>query len=239
MVRKIPGVFGAKPARVDELTRPPPLLRAPGLREALAVAAAVILIDVAVNRVLPPLHRGSTEALWRIALLRGGESALLAGYWLFRVGGPATLGLVGEPLRRGLRVAFFACLALGSIAATGELAFRLTDGSSFLSMLAASGRNPSPALFVAMCVLGPIFEEFLFRALLYASFRTRAGVLLSTLLVTAVFAAMHLPSTQVPLIQVVGGVFFALSLEYSGSLLSPVLIHVAGNTAIFLLPLFF
>jgi membrane protease YdiL (CAAX protease family) len=40
-----------------------------------------------------------------------------------------------------------------------------------------------------------------------------------------------------PLTQLVGGILFALSYEYSGNLMVPITIHATGNLAIFTLSL--
>ena len=39
-----------------------------------------------------------------------------------------------------------------------------------------------------------------------------------------------------PLVQLAGGVIFALAYEYSASLFAPLLVHVAGNFSIYTLP---
>jgi membrane protease YdiL (CAAX protease family) len=133
-------------------------------------------------------------------------------------------GLVGAAL--------FAVLASG-----GGLVLHLL-GFNPLSMI----RMPLPAaatertlFFIVGGAIAPIAEEVLFRGFIYTYCR-RWGILSALILSTVVFAALHLPS-GLPLIQIVGGIAFALTYEASGSLIAPILIHSLGNLAIFTLSL--
>jgi hypothetical protein len=53
---------------------------------------------------------------------------------------------------------------------------------------------------------------------------------------TALFAAFHLQT--VPVTQIVGGLVFAVAYHTSNSLVTPIVIHMLGNLAIFGLSLF-
>jgi hypothetical protein len=54
---------------------------------------------------------------------------------------------------------------------------------------------------------------------------------------TALFVLPHLPQVRLPLTQLAGGLLFGLAYEKEKNLLVPMVIHVLGNFAIFLLPL--
>jgi len=82
--------------------------------------------------------------------------------------------------------------------------------------------------------IAPITEEIFFRGILYGFFR-RWGVLVALILSTLLFMLVHPIGSRIPLPQVVGGIVFAVSYEMNKSLLTPITIHILGNTAIFTL----
>lgn len=82
--------------------------------------------------------------------------------------------------------------------------------------------------------IAPITEEIFFRGILYGFFR-RWGVLVALILSTLLFVLVHPIGSRIPLPQVVGGIVFAVSYEMNRSLLTPITIHILGNTAIFTL----
>ena len=53
---------------------------------------------------------------------------------------------------------------------------------------------------------------------------------------TAIFAALHAVH-GLPLVQITGGIVFAVAYETTGNLTVPMVIHVAANCAIFALSL--
>jgi len=80
-------------------------------------------------------------------------------------------------------------------------------------------------------IVGPIAEELVFRSLIYGFFR-RWGVSMALIISTLFFVAAH-GSGTFWLVPLVGGIVFALSYERSHSLVTPIIIHVAGNLTIF------
>ena len=222
---------------MDALSHHLLLKAAPRIGEAIAVAIFIVLLEFAISSLSPAYPRGSDAAYWHVARIRAGESVLLCLYWFIRIGGPVTLGFDFAGVKRSLKVFAASCLMLGLLAVLCEFCSRLLWSASFLGGMAANGPKPTSALVVAGVLVGPFMEELFFRGFLYGSLRSRFGVALSVMLVTALFAAAHLPYGQVPLVQVVGGIFFALAFEFSSSLLAPIMVHMAGNLAIFLLPM--
>jgi len=85
-------------------------------------------------------------------------------------------------------------------------------------------------------VLSPVAEEIFFRGLLYGFFR-RLGVLLAVILSTMIFVLAHPFMAGVPLPQIVGGIVFAAAYEVEGNLVTPIVIHITGNIAIYILSL--
>ncbi len=211
----------------------------PGPGEALAALGVLVALEAGVAAALPGL-RGAA-ALWATGALRAAEVGLCLAYWVGRGWRLEDLGLTGERARRGLRVGVVASLAVAAMVALGEAAGRLALGQSFLASLA--GAPPGPGELAALLAVGagiaPFFEELAFRGLLYGGLRQRLGPLAAGLAATAVFAAAHLLTARVPWVQAVGGVLFFAAYEISRSLWAPILVHGAGNLALFLLPVWF
>jgi membrane protease YdiL (CAAX protease family) len=80
-------------------------------------------------------------------------------------------------------------------------------------------------------VVAPVFEEFLFRGLVYSGLRRSHGFLASALFSATVFAIVHPPVSVAPVF--VLGLLTAAAYERSGALLAPVLVHAAFNAASF------
>jgi membrane protease YdiL (CAAX protease family) len=127
--------------------------------------------------------------------------------------------------------------AFGAVVAI-VMGLMVLNGTNPLSVLHAP-LPPEPIQRVLFFIIGglvaPLAEEIGFRGVLYNYFR-RWGVWTALIASTVLFAALH-SVHGFPLTQLVGGVVFALSYEYSGNLMVPVTIHSTGNLAIFTLSL--
>lgn len=136
-------------------------------------------------------------------------------------------------------------LGQGAVWSTG---FGFIAGTAML-VLYWTGRNPlamvqSPLpeanvdlaayLLVGGCI-APVAEELCFRGVLYNYFR-RWGLVPALLGSTVIFVALH-STRALPITQVVGGIVFAISYEFSRNLMVPMTIHALGNLAIFSLSL--
>jgi len=100
--------------------------------------------------------------------------------------------------------------------------------SSFLS------RADRPFWICILAIIAaPIFEEFLFRGLIFQGLRRTAGTALAVLGSAAVFAIVHPPISVVPVFGL--GIAAALSFQKSGFLLAPVLTHAVYNTCVIFL----
>jgi membrane protease YdiL (CAAX protease family) len=93
--------------------------------------------------------------------------------------------------------------------------------------VAVIGSWPMIAVLVAA---DPLFEEFVFRGLIYGGLRRSRGVTLSILASAAIFAVLHpLPSAPPVFLM---GVLAAVCYERSGSLAGPVIVHAFYNAAV-------
>lgn len=94
-------------------------------------------------------------------------------------------------------------------------------------------------LFMSVgCIIGPVAEELFFRGILYGFFR-RWGIAAALISTTIIFILAHHNTGTIPVTQAVGGIIFAVAYEIENSLMVPIIIHILGNTAIFLLPIIF
>lgn len=108
-----------------------------------------------------------------------------------------------------------------------------------IALIAGSVPSDSEGIILLFGVagfVGPVAEEIFFRGLIYGFFR-RWGILLALFLTTLVFVLAHPVIHQIPWTQIVGGLVFALAYEVSGSLITPIVIHILGNSAIYTLSL--
>ena len=85
-------------------------------------------------------------------------------------------------------------------------------------------------------IVAPAAEELFFRGVLYGFFR-RWGWPAALAISTACFVLAHGWPQNPPIAQVVGGIVFAAAYETSGSLVAPMVVHILGNLAIFLIAL--
>jgi ABC-2 type transport system permease protein len=99
---------------------------------------------------------------------------------------------------------------------------QLTESAKFLS-----GSRWLPLLAV---LAAPIFEEFIFRGLIFGGLRRSAGLWPSVLGSAAVFAVVHPPLSMIPVFGL--GICAALAYERSKLLLAPMLTHALYNGVI-------
>ncbi|KQV91106.1 hypothetical protein ASD15_03385 [Massilia sp. Root351] len=86
-------------------------------------------------------------------------------------------------------------------------------------------------LLLPLTVLAaPLFEEFIFRGLIFGGLRRMAGALPAALGSAALFAIVHPPLAMVPVF--VLGLCTAWAYERSKSLLAPMLVHAAYNAMV-------
>jgi membrane protease YdiL (CAAX protease family) len=140
-------------------------------------------------------------------------------------GVPRVLGNDNRPLlgvAGGLAAAAIALLYLLALDAAGLLQSAMRDGSSYASL----GLWMLPLAVIA----APIFEEFIFRGLIFGGLRRSFGVWPAVLASAAVFAIVHPTFSIAPVF--VMGVCAALVYERTRSLLAPMLVHAVYNASV-------
>jgi membrane protease YdiL (CAAX protease family) len=86
-------------------------------------------------------------------------------------------------------------------------------------------------------ILAPVAEEVFFRGVLYGFFR-RWGLIVALIVSTLLFVVVHPMGQGIPVIQIVGGIIFAVAYEVEGSLMTPITIHILGNCSLFMISYF-
>jgi len=92
--------------------------------------------------------------------------------------------------------------------------------------------------FLVGGMVGPVAEELFFRGVLYGFLR-RWGMIVALVLSTVIFVLCHPIGHGIPVTRLVGGLLFAVTYEFGGSLIVPITIHALGNLAIFTISLVF
>ena len=90
-------------------------------------------------------------------------------------------------------------------------------------------------LFIAVCLMAPIFEELLFRGLLLDALdRTGMGIHAAAFVSSIAFAVVHLQyEWSIMMAIVLLGMVLAYSRTYSRSLYVPIILHFVNNTLTF------
>ena len=214
------------------------LKEGPGPLEALGVLALWVALELTVGALLPRPATPARALAWA-GVLRASETAALGLWWRARGWTLGGLGLRGPAASQGLRTGLVASLGIGLLVGAVEVGARLATGTSALAPLA--GRPARGAELTALLavggLVGPLFEEALFRGVLYGGLRKRRGPVAATAVVTLLFALAHAGTTPVPWTQALGAILFCAVYEVSGSLWAPLIVHGSGNLALFLLPL--
>lgn len=90
---------------------------------------------------------------------------------------------------------------------------------------------PTRAFLILETAANAAGEEFFFRGLIHRRIRMGRGVLVGTLMSSAVFAAAHL-SPAAAVSSFIGGLAYAALFEWTGDLRAPILAHAAHNAIV-------
>ena len=190
------------------------LVAAAGLKDDLQVCSALpsFILGGAMLCVFVRYRAGSNARCFRLLGLRWPE-------------GVKPMGTV-EPLFVGGAAYVLVLIALAAVLAR-------FDVQPELQPLARMIRDTeSRAMLVMACVvavgLAPLVEECLFRSVVYLPLRARFGVLPGALIVSVVFAALHLYPLGVPQLIVLSATFVWL-FERTGTLWPAILVHAVYN----------
>ncbi|MDB4973156.1 MAG: hypothetical protein JWN48_1497 [Myxococcaceae bacterium] len=223
------------PYLLDATEAPPPRIAvADGIFAALAFFVLQGLLGLMFNRL------GFSPGLCIVFAFAGAGLVVGAGsiYSFARLGVPAlseTLGLRAagaEPLRAVLWGVLTGALG-GALAVAYSVALQRID---WLHRIYEETErlDPTPEQLPWLCGLAvfaaPLFEELIFRGILYRGFRRSLHPLYATLASALVFALVHPPLSFVPVF--VMAVLAATVFERSRLLLAPIMTHMTYNAII-------
>lgn len=213
-----------------------------GLAVASAAAAAAAArgenpVAALGNPATSPLVNNPT---WIAAGTIANELAVLAalGFWLWALRTPFGLAL---PLRRptllgviGAQLVVFGLAPSAEV--MGELVHRITANEVTASRIVVNAARGASGgglvlLVFALGVLPAIAEEALFRGLLTVPFERRFA--LGLLVPSVLFGLFHLEPTQIAG-TIVLGIGFAAGRLCTGTLITPIIVHMVYNTTVVL-----
>ncbi|MBI3099602.1 MAG: CPBP family intramembrane metalloprotease [Planctomycetes bacterium] len=171
------------------------------------------------------LQLGWMVVVWRLLLRRSWED----------------LGLRPGQSRLDARWTLVTCGAFGVLALLGEFAgFISGEGDVFRQYLLPGGqpdvalRRPPYAIwhFIVYGAIGPAAEEVFFRAIVYRRLAELSSARVAVFASAIIFAFAHLAMNPLPVVEFIGGLAFAGLFARTRSLLPPIAVHAAGNSAI-------
>ena len=201
----------------------------------LLFSASVILLVVEFIAVVI-ISRTGLHPLVVIGLARTAQAAsflIIIRTW---GGGLASIGVTGSGIANGLKKGLIWSAGFGLCAAfiLAVLYFLNINLQKIFTAPTSGSMTGLVLFFVVGGLISPVAEEIFFRGILYGFLR-RWGVFLAVLGSTIAFSIVHGLTSGVSFIQVVGGLVFAVAYEVEKNLLVPIIIHVFGNIAIFIL----
>lgn len=239
-------VKDVSPYLLDPVARPPRIL---SLADGLIAALAFFVLQGLLFLFIHAVSDTSLPAQITFAYVFAGLIvAGLALYTFWRQDVPNLWQKVGvtrireSTMAQPLWLGVLRAIAWGAVAALGALLYvralnlfpqgqiwkQDAELSSFLS------RADRPIwICVLVIVAAPLFEEFLFRGLIFQGLRRTTGPTLAILGSAALFALVHPPISVIPVFGL--GIAAAISFQKSGFLLAPILTHAAYNTIVIFL----
>jgi ABC-2 type transport system permease protein len=154
-------------------------------------------------------------------------------YWRSKtVGTPQIVG-PGTPKAVGWGVG--AGLAAAAAGAVYLYALRRLDLLQDVMRESVSGLSANSWIFALAVLAAPIFEEFIFRGLIFSGLRRSLGAFPAIVVSAAVFAIVHPPASMIPVFGL--GVCAALAFERTKMLLAPMMAHGIYNAVVLALEL--
>jgi membrane protease YdiL (CAAX protease family) len=229
------------PFLLDSVAMPPPRVSlADGLMAALGFFVLQGVFELFFLHIHTPFGRG-------VVLSFTASGALVVAFTLFMfwrahaVGVLESIGLAGPRDGRRMRAALIgiglgvagAAVAFGYLQALARYPLLFEHSRGVADQFSRLGGGLLAVLGVAAA---PLFEEFIFRGLVYRGLRRSMPARWSIVCSAAVFAICHPPISVVPVF--VMGALAAAGFEYTGWLVTPICVHMTYNGLVILSGLF-
>jgi hypothetical protein len=174
---------------------------------------------------------GLTVTLGSLVLLRRARvQGLMATIGMKRVAGAAQRSLAAN---LGLGIVAgggVGALALAYILGLQRMMPDLPEWMRTSSPLEGLGPADAPALLLLAVLAAPLFEEYLFRGLLFRGMQRSLGTVRAVAASAALFAVVHPPISALPVFGL--GLAAAAVFQRGGLLLAPILAHATYNAIV-------
>ncbi len=184
-------------------------------------ALVVILLQLSDTHLVP------AEAIWIAFCTAGAVSYGVMRLFYWRAGTAGVPRVFGA----GMSAAWSWGIAGGVVASVGGFAYLETARAlGFIPSMRATTGLTAWLLASLAIAAAPVFEEFIFRGLIFGGLRRTLGPIAATLASAAIFAVVHPPMSVIP-------VFFmaicaGLVYERTKVLAAPMVVHALYNAAI-------
>jgi ABC-2 type transport system permease protein len=196
----------------------------------IAAMIFFVLQGVVVTIVMSAQHRLSGGELITAYTIGGATAFILLRYIYWRVKTQDVPKIFGAGAGRAIAIG----AAAGVVAAgAGILYLYVLQRLDLLQGLlrdANSGMSGKFWIPILAIAAAPLFEEFIFRGLIFGGLRRSMGALPAILASAAVFAIVHPPASMIPVFGL--GVCAGFAYERSRILLAPMLAHAIYNAAV-------
>lgn len=91
--------------------------------------------------------------------------------------------------------------------------------------------KPTILTIISSGIIGPIYEEILFRYLLYNRLKKNYSIKKSILITTIIFALIHLSPLKI-IYAFILGLIINIAYEKNNNILAPIIIHISANTIV-------
>jgi hypothetical protein len=224
------------PFLLDAVSMPAPRV---SLADGLMAALGFFVLQGVFSIVYMELHFRFGSAVV-LAFASAGAAVVgftLTMFWRTRVvGATSAIGLSGPRDGRKVRAVLIG-IAMGVLAGGVSLGYllairNLPDFQRWSGNALEMSRVTGPWLGLLAVVAAPIFEEFIFRGLVFRGMRRSLPARWSIVGSAAVFAICHPPVSVIPVF--VMGALAALGFELTGWLVTPVCVHMTYNGLVLL-----
>ncbi|MGA3088988.1 MAG: type II CAAX endopeptidase family protein [Terriglobales bacterium] len=234
------------PYVLDPVERPP---RQIGLADGMIAALAFFAMQGLIFLFLRAVSRASFASQITIAyvlagiVIGGAAMVILSMQGITDIWG--AVGLVAgraEPLFSRVRRSILVGTICGLGASIGAFAYlraldlspqwQLWKQDAALSSFFTRADKPGWLILLTI-IAAPVFEEFIFRGLVFGGLRRTTGPAVAVLGSAALFALVHPPIAIIPVFGL--GVAAAISFERTGFLLAPIIAHCVYNTSVMFL----
>ena len=208
-----------------------------GIKPFVLSLTAIAIIEAAAQLLPAGVQTIPWIGMTLLGLVRMAEiAAVLIIVHRFCINGLSAIGLSPQTSRHGILKGLIWTAGFGAVTATLAAALYLKGINPVKMIQSPMPGSPLDILlfYIVGGVIAPVAEEICFRGVIFKYFR-KWGFARAAIASTLIFVIVHPISSGIPLPQIVGGLVFAASLEIEKSLLVPIIIHGAGNMAIFTL----